>query len=142
MIEVALVQAEALAAEDDMQIAGYYAACELFQDNSIEKAPGVKIADKIAENNPNAAFILLGNEILGGKERGPALSVYQSKETHWMSTSYTLNQINETLDAVELLIERGAMKDLYDFDNHLDNTKLDWSNAHLNRDLPQLLAMY
>lgn len=142
MAEIALVQTEALAAANDLQIAGYYAACELFQDNTIDKAPGVRIADKIAENNPNAAFIVIGNSILGGKDNGPALSVSQNKEGHWVSTSYTLNQINDTLDAVELLIERGAMKDLYDFDNHLDNIKNDWTNAHLNRDLQQLLAMY
>ncbi|XP_031625314.1 ER membrane protein complex subunit 8/9 homolog [Contarinia nasturtii] len=142
MAEIALVQTEALAAANDLQIAGYYAACELFQDNTIEKAPGVKIADKVAENNPNAAFIILNNTILGGKDNGPSLNVYQNKENHWVSTSFTLNQINETLDAVELLIQRGAMKDLYDFDNHLDNIKNDFSNAHLNRDLQQLLAMY
>lgn len=142
MAEIALVQSEALAAALDLQIAGYYAACELFQDNSIDKAPGVRIADKIAENNPNAAFIIVGNSILSGKDNGPALSVSQNKEGHWAQTSFTLNQINDTLDAVELLIERGAMKDLYDFDNHLDNVKNDWTNAHLNRDLQTLLAMY
>ena len=76
-----------------------------------------------------------------GKSNGAALTIYQYKEG-WAPTSYTLNQIDETLDAVELLIERGAMKDLYDFDNHLDNVKLDWANVHLNRDLQQLLAMY
>lgn len=142
MAEIALVQTEALAASEDLQIAGYYAACELFQDNTIDKAPGVKIADKIAENNPNAAFIILSNTILGGKDSGPALNINHSKEGHWVPTSFTLNQINETLDAVELLIERGAMKDLFDFDNHLDNIKNDWKNEHLNRDLQQLLAMY
>lgn len=142
MAEIALVQTEALATANDLQIAGYYAACELFQDNTIDKAPGVKIADKIAENNPNAAFIIISNTIFEGKDNGAALNIYQNKESHWVPTSFTLNQINETLDAVELLIQRGAMKDLYDFDNHLDNIKLDWRNVHLNRDLQQLLAMY
>lgn len=145
MAEIALIQTEALAASNDLQIAGYYAACELFQDNTIEKAPGVKIADKIAENNPNAAFIVISNSVLAGRESGAALSIWQNKASevsHWMPTSFTLNQIDETLDAVDLLIERGAMKDLYDFDNHLDNIKNDWTNVHLNRDLQQLLAMY
>lgn len=142
MAEIALVQTEALAAANDLQIAGYYAACELFQDNTIDKAPGVKIADKIAENNPNAAFVIIGNSILSGRDSGAALSIWQNKESYWMPTTFTLNQVDETLDAVELLIERGAMKDLYDFDNHLDNIKNDWTNVHLNRDLQQLLAMY
>lgn len=142
MAEIALVQTESLAAANEFQIAGYYAACELFQDNTIEKAPGIKIAEKIAENNPNAAFIIINNPTLRSKDSGAALNIWQNKENHWLPTSFTLNQINETLDAVDLLIERGAMKDLYDFDNHLDNIKNDWTNVHLNRDLTQLLAMY
>lgn len=141
MAEIALIQTEAFASSNDLQIAGYYAACELFQDHSIDKAPGIRIADKIVENNPSAALILIDNA-LTSDENEPALHVWQNKENHWISTSFTLNQKNETLDAVDLLIERGAMKDLQDFDNHLDNTKNDWANVHLNHDLQQLLAMY
>lgn len=141
MAEVALVQTEALAAQNDLHIAGYYAACELYQDNTIEKAPGIRIAEKIVETVPNAAFIIIDNErITNGN--GPALNIWQNKDNHWVSSTYKVNQTSETLDAVTLLIERGATKDLYDFDNHLDNLKNDWTNAHLNRDLQQLLAMY
>lgn len=52
-------QIEATASEEGLQIAGYYAAAENFNDNSMEKAPGIKIADKIAEYVPNAAVILV-----------------------------------------------------------------------------------
>lgn len=141
MAEIALVQTEAYAALNELQIAGYYAACELFQDHSIDKAPGVRIADKIAENNPNAALIIIDNTLLSC-ENEPALYMWHNKENHWVSSSFTLNQKTETLDAVDLLIERGAMKDLQDFDNHLDNLNNDWKNTHLNHDLQQLLAMY
>lgn len=142
MAEIALLQTEALAAANNLQIAGYYVACELFQDNTIEKAPGMRIADKIAENNPNAAFIIIDNTLMNDKDNGAALHIWQNKENHWTQSSYTVSKMDETLDAVDLLIKRGAMKDLFDFDNHLDNIKNDWTNAHLNRDLQQLLAMY
>lgn len=140
MAEVALVQSESFAASNELQIAGYYAACELYQDRSIDKAPGIKIADKIVENNQNAALILLDNSLLGGKD--PAINIWQNKESHWVPTTFTLNQKDETLDAVDLLVERGAMKDLHDFDNHLDDIKNDWANVHLNHDLQQLLAIF
>ena len=52
-------QIEAMAAEDGLQISGYYAAAERFYDNSIEKAPGAKIADKIADNLNNACFFVV-----------------------------------------------------------------------------------
>lgn len=43
----------------NLQLAGYYAACELFSDNSIDKAPGIKIADKIAEIYPNTCVAIV-----------------------------------------------------------------------------------
>lgn len=138
-------QVEAMANEAGLQVAGYYAACELFNDNTIDKAPGTKIADKIAENIPNggaACFAVLDNATLTAKEFGPALHLWQSIENRWTSAKFSVQQSDETLDAVSLLVQRGAMKDIYDFDNHLDNVKLDWANEHLNRDIEQLLAMY
>lgn len=52
-------QVDALAQSVGLAIVGYYAACENFKDNSIEKAPGVKIAEKIAEIYPSALFIMV-----------------------------------------------------------------------------------
>lgn len=48
-----------MANEQNLSIAGYYAAAENFYDNSLEKAPGAKIADKIAESIPSAIFALV-----------------------------------------------------------------------------------
>lgn len=134
-----------MANKTGLQVAGYYAACELFNDNTIDKAPGAKIADKIAENIPNggnACFAVLDNATLTAKEFGPALHLWQSIENRWTPANFSMEQCDETLDAVNLLVQRGAMKDVTDFDNHLDNVKLDWANEHLNRDIEQLLAMY
>lgn len=131
-----------MASEKGLEIAGYYAACELFDDNTIDKAPAPKIADKIAENNPNACFVVLDNTILIDKESGPALNLWHYVNGNWSPTKFTLEKSSDTLDAVHLLVKRGAAKDIFDFDNHLDNVKIDWHNKHLNRDIEQLLAMY
>lgn len=73
----------------------------------------------------------------------PAINVWQSNDGRWTkSTSFSVEQCDHTLDAVSSLVQRGAAKDLQDFDNYLDNVQNDWTNGHLNRDLPQLLAMY
>lgn len=48
-----------MANELNLSIIGYYAAAENFYDNTLEKAPGAKIADKIAENIPSAVFALV-----------------------------------------------------------------------------------
>jgi len=59
MNEVALVQVEARAASEGLQIVGYYAAAENYYDNTIDKAPGIKIAEKIVENNNSACVVIV-----------------------------------------------------------------------------------
>lgn len=59
MSEIALVQVEARAANEGLQIVGYYAAAENFYDNTIDKAPGMKIAEKIVENNGTACVVMV-----------------------------------------------------------------------------------
>lgn len=59
MSEIALVQVESRAASEGLQIMGYYAAAESFADNSVDKAPGIKIAEKIVENYGSAIVIVV-----------------------------------------------------------------------------------
>lgn len=72
----------------------------------------------------------------------PAIKTWQSNDGRWVKSTFSVEQSDNTLEAVSSLVQKGAMKDLYDFDNHLDNVNNDWANNHLNRDLKQLLAMY
>lgn len=143
MAEIALLNAETFANESNLQIGGYYAACELYLDKTVDKAPAVRIADRIAENVPNAAFIVLSNILLSTESSDPALNIWQHKENQgWVQSTCEVDNLEQTLDAVDLLIERGAMKDLQDYDNHLDDLKNDWTNEHFNQDLQKLLSMY
>lgn len=59
MSEIALVQVESRAASEGLQIVGYYAAAENFYDNSIDKVPGIKIAEKIVEINGSSCVIMV-----------------------------------------------------------------------------------
>lgn len=129
----------------------------------MEKAPGIKIADKIAEYAPNAAVIVvrplrcccfvrdsdllitlqIDNKALTLVLETPAIRVWQMSDGRWTKNgSFSIEQSENTLDAVSSLVQKGAAKDLNDFDNYLDNVQNDFTNSHLNRDLPQLLAMY
>uniref|UniRef100_A0A1L8DCR4 MPN domain-containing protein n=1 Tax=Nyssomyia neivai TaxID=330878 RepID=A0A1L8DCR4_9DIPT len=142
MAEVALVQIEAAAAEEDLQICGYYSAAENCNDNTLERAPGLKLAEKIAENIPNATFAVIDNRAVCLNMDRSAVRLWQNGDNRWTKVAGKLSQGSTTLSAVSTLLQRGAMKDLVDFDNYLDNTENDWFNAHLNRDLNQILAMY
>lgn len=48
-----------MAADEGLQIAGYYAAAENLNDNSIEKLPGARILEKITEHMSNAVCIMV-----------------------------------------------------------------------------------
>lgn len=59
MAEIALVQVEEMAQARSLKIVGYYCAQENLDNNKIETAPGVRVAEKIAELIPNACFVVV-----------------------------------------------------------------------------------
>lgn len=136
------MQIESMAEANGLSIAGYYAGAELYHENTIDKAPGMKLADKIAENFPQACCAVIDNRHLSLDQTKPALSVYKHSDNRWSQGTFTLENSKITLEAVSSLLKKGAMKDIVDFDNHLDNPENDWTNSSLNHDLNQLLAMY
>lgn len=71
-----------------------------------------------------------------------AMNAWQSSEGKWAKTKLTVSESRQTLEAVSLLLQRGAMKEIFDYDNHLDNVENDWTNQHLNVDLKQILSMH
>ncbi|KAG5684035.1 hypothetical protein PVAND_013288 [Polypedilum vanderplanki] len=142
MSEVALIQVEARAASENLQIIGYYAAAENFYDNTIDKVPAIKIAEKIVENNGSASVVVIDNKSICMDMKHSGLKVWQWNDGKWTKAKHSLSDSRHTLDAVSLLLQRGAMKELYDFDNYLDNTEHDWSNENLNFDLKKILAMH
>lgn len=54
-----MFQIESLALTEKLLIVGYYAACENYNDNSMDKCPGQKIAEKIADSFPYAFFTVV-----------------------------------------------------------------------------------
>ncbi|XP_058116943.1 ER membrane protein complex subunit 8/9 homolog [Anopheles ziemanni] len=142
MAEVALVQVEAKASRKGRQIVGYYVGCENFYENRLERAPGLRIADKIAENCPDACVALIDNRSISINMRYPALLTWQHRDNRWTKAKCLVDNDRVTFDAVSRLLQRGAAKELHDYDNYLDNTQNDWDNVHLNGDLKQILAMY
>lgn len=121
MAEIALIQAETRAAKENLQIAGYYAAAENFYDNTLDRVPGIRIAEKIAEVNSNAYLVLVDNRLVSMDMVQPALRMWQYSETKWVTSKYSLHDQQDTLEAVSSLLQEGAMRVLVDFDNHLDN---------------------
>ncbi|XP_037714874.1 ER membrane protein complex subunit 8/9 homolog [Drosophila subpulchrella] len=145
MAEVALMQIDAYAEREGLVIGGYYAAPENFYDNQVDKTPAAKIADKIQENFKNACFAVVDNKLMTLQHDRAAIQVYNcagDSGTRWSKAKFTLSQASQTLEGVSLLLKRGAMRDLVDFDNHLDNPENDWTNDFLNQSLNDLQKLY
>uniref|UniRef100_A0A182PNW5 MPN domain-containing protein n=1 Tax=Anopheles epiroticus TaxID=199890 RepID=A0A182PNW5_9DIPT len=141
MAEVALVQVEAKASQKGRQIVGYYVGCENFYDNHFERAPGIRIAEKIAELNSDACIAVIDNRAVSINMRYPALRIWQHRDNRWSKAKCVVENERVTFDVVSCLLQRGAAKELHDYDNYLDNTQHDWDNVHLNGDLKQILAI-
>ncbi|XP_068148073.1 ER membrane protein complex subunit 8/9 homolog [Drosophila tropicalis] len=144
MAEIALMQIDAYAEREGLVIGGYYAAPENFYDNQLDKAPAAKIADKIQENYKNACFTLIDNKLVTLEHNRPAIQVYGCSNDlgRWSKAKFTLTHSSQTLEGVSLLLKRGAMRDVIDFDNHLDNPENDWTNDFLNKSLNDLQKLY
>lgn len=71
-----------------------------------------------------------------------SMKVWQSSEGKWIKTKHSLVDASQTLDATSSLLQRGAMKELNDYDNYLDDTENDWTNQNLNFDLKKILSLY
>ncbi|XP_075160768.1 ER membrane protein complex subunit 8/9 [Haematobia irritans] len=143
-VEIALMQIDSYADRENLFVAGYYCAAENFYDNTLDKAPAAKIADKIQENHKSACFVMIDNKLMTLGQEVPPLKVFacNSEPGRWTRADFKLVHSEATLEAVSALLKRGAMKDVVDFDNHLDHPENDWTNQFLNRDLKQIMAMY
>ncbi|XP_053606837.1 ER membrane protein complex subunit 8/9 homolog [Plodia interpunctella] len=135
MGEVALTQIEALASNENRIVAGYYAACENYRDNTVEKCPGQKIAEKIAEYFPSAVFVVVDNMKLSKNLEESALNLYKYTDGKWR-----LRESNKvtfptpyTLETVSHLLQKRVQKDLVDFDNYLDDCTQDWTNLGIEK---------
>ncbi|XP_047516928.1 ER membrane protein complex subunit 8/9 homolog [Pieris napi] len=139
MAEVALTQIDNMAQTDNRIIVGYYAACENYNDSSVEKCPSTKIAEKIAEFFPSALFAVIENKKLARNMTSPALKIHRFNDGKWklQETSKLLFppplQQSEVLELVSHLLQWEASKDLVDFDNYLDDMSQDWSNVGIEK---------
>ncbi|PZC78742.1 ER membrane protein complex subunit 8/9 homolog [Helicoverpa armigera] len=135
MAEIALTQIETVAQTDNRVIAGYYAACENFKDNTVEKCPGQKIAEKIAEHFPSAVFVVVDNKRMMQHLDTPAIKLHKYADGRWKlkDANRVMFQSPYVLETVSHLLQRGVQKDLVDFDNYLDDLSQDWTNLGIEK---------
>ncbi|CAG9088835.1 unnamed protein product [Plutella xylostella] len=142
MAEVALTQIDNMVQAENQVVVGYYAACENFNDNSIEDSPGQKIAEKIAEMFPGAIFIVIDNKKLVQQLDSAPVKLHKWNDGKWKpKPANSIDfQTPYALETVSHLLQRGVQKDLVDFDNYLDDLTMDWTNLGIEKLVASLNA--
>ncbi|XP_026331011.1 ER membrane protein complex subunit 8/9 homolog [Hyposmocoma kahamanoa] len=135
MAEIALTQIEAAAQADNRIIAGYYAASENFRENTVEKCPGQRIAEKIVEYFPSAIFVVVDNKKVVQNMDSPAIKLHKYSEGKWKpkDSDKVVFQSPYVLETVSHLLQSSVQRDLVDFDNYLDDLSQDWTNLGIEK---------
>lgn len=149
MMEVALSQVESACSggasnqSNDMQggarlrIAGFYHANENFDDISVESGFGTRIVDKISENTDQRTILVtIDNRRLGMSMEDSAVIVRENSasDNRWkVKDPSAVNFENGAFDlAKDLIFQYKQHKNVFDFDNHLDDISTDYLNVKLN----------
>uniref|UniRef100_A0A8C8VJI4 ER membrane protein complex subunit 9 n=1 Tax=Pelusios castaneus TaxID=367368 RepID=A0A8C8VJI4_9SAUR len=123
MLDVALNQVDAWASRSNLLLAGCYQAKAGLDDTS--PSPLVlKMAGRLAELFEDAVLIMLDNLKLTMDPQVPPVIVMEQRDQHWLPKDKNL-----------------AYTRLVDFDAHLDDIRLDWTNQQLNMEIAQLAAV-
>ncbi|CAG9821596.1 unnamed protein product [Phaedon cochleariae] len=133
MAEIALMQIDAYASKRGLIIAGYYVAPENIRDDSFDRWYN-RIADKIAVNCSSAYVVIVNSTETGIQNGRRMLRVAQYTDGSYRQCE----DLCISDDAINICIN-GTNEALYnklvDFDNHLDDIGLDWTNSSLNEDI-------
>ncbi|XP_054164849.1 ER membrane protein complex subunit 8-like [Oppia nitens] len=139
VLETALIQISNYYKSSDVQIGGLYQANKYFFD-STPTVFAQRIGEKLLENNSEAMVVMVNNLGLAQalddhNEIESALTVYHFNDQKWKSRSggYHFDNPKQAFDAVqEFIFKDQKHLNLIDFDNHLDDIRLDWNNKHIN----------
>ncbi|CAD6890853.1 unnamed protein product [Tilletia controversa] len=134
-----LSSANAGGASAGAQIIGLYEAPAVMGDRELSRA-GTKLARKIASiggsSSPAGAIVLLvNNSLLLSPSSGHALlpfllsaqeNLANAEAQSLPSSSTVLSDEAATIAAVSTAVQNGLAEKLYDFDDHLTDTRQDW----------------
>lgn len=140
MLEVALSQVETYVNKKGLSLVGYYQA----GDTVLSTAPDDTarcIASKIAENTEKPCLLMVKNADL--LEDRVALQLFVKTDEQWKEANQKdllLNEETHALHVAQRAVKNRLYEQLVDFDNHLDNIQLDWTNTDINKSIDTIAA--
>ncbi|KAF8787089.1 ER membrane protein complex subunit 8-like [Argiope bruennichi] len=141
MLEVAMMQIDQYCKDHSLVIAGYYQANEHIKDSNPDFI-AYRIADKIYENFSDACLVMVDNQKMSLDCDDLAFHLYQFNDGKWRlkdKNSIHFEQGHRALSVTAALLHSKMYRKLSDFDNHLDDISLDWSNVIINEEIDRCL---
>lgn len=129
MMEVALFQVDSYCKSNDLVIAGYYQANESFKHNSPDLI-ACRITEKIADNYGEAFLLMVENDKLSNETDNAAFTVYSVQDGKAKRREFDKIQVEggKGHAVASALLSAKDHWNFVDFDNHLDDISLDWTN--------------
>jgi len=130
MMELALAQIEQFVKTRKYEIAGYYQANQLVNDNNPDFV-ALKIAEKLSEYYPNFIVVMVDNEKLDSNLECAPFSIYKYSDGKLRPKESNIilkPDQKGALSTVSALIQAKSYKSLIDFDNYLDDISQDYLN--------------
>eukprot|EP00884_Botryococcus_braunii_P022229 jgi/Botrbrau1/8690/Bobra.0311s0005.1 len=140
LLDSSLIQIDAYAKENGLQIVGYYHANERLTDVDLGQVAR-KIADKIQQRTPEACVLLVDNKLMHDflRESNPHFLQLYVKDgarswTKGSNNGLALETRAGGLPKIYLdLIGDGRHHALIDFEDHMNDIALDWRNIDLDK---------
>ena len=142
LLELALLQADVVAAGRGERVCGVYVASERYERKDVTPI-AQRIANQLTAHNPGqpSLILLLDNGRLAHGRQPPEVAfdalVQASGGERWVAvpssgvtvTADTLN--GDALKRARELLLADRQDEVVDFEAHIENVTLDWTNAHI-----------
>ncbi|KAJ3786735.1 hypothetical protein GGU10DRAFT_350850 [Lentinula aff. detonsa] len=139
MMEIGLDLARRHAESLELQLVGYYQACERLDDTALAPV-GERVASKVKEGFTHAVALVIDGDKIGSPDNA-ALIPYlaQSPSSSWRpysdagtavpfssGSSFSLSPPDLPARAVSLVRDQQLQRKFGDFDDHLEDVTIDW----------------
>ncbi|KAJ4474487.1 hypothetical protein J3R30DRAFT_3707418 [Lentinula aciculospora] len=138
MMEIGLDLAGKHAESRELQLVGYYQACERLDDTALAPV-GERVASKLKQDFADAVALVIDGEKIGSDNAALIPFMAQSTSSSWRpcteagsvtpftpGSSFSLSSSDIPARAISLVCDQQLQRKFGDFDDHLEDVKIDW----------------
>ncbi|KAH7721956.1 neighbor of COX4-like protein [Aphelenchoides avenae] len=139
-VEMLFIHLDAYCQESKLDILGVYFGKDRLNDESLDDAWCRIAVDKLQTPQYCPIVLQIENHKLSLNAKHSCLQAYAFEGGKWKNRTSNVENLEETLNATSAAIQERVYRDLYDFENHLDDPNIaDFYNTDFPQKLESLL---